>query len=106
MECFRSWETAIRNSFKLFYIRVKSGKKSSVSCIGSTDGVGRSLKTNFFAKYAGQSVNRTQMDIRRKHVIFELRKKKHLFLDISSTNIDKLVPSLYQCLETRSIEVF
>jgi hypothetical protein len=32
--------------------------------------------------------------------------KKRLFLDISSTNIDTLVPSLYQCVETRSIEVF
>jgi hypothetical protein len=32
--------------------------------------------------------------------------KEHLFLDISSTNIDSLVPSLYQCVETRSIEVF
>jgi hypothetical protein len=32
--------------------------------------------------------------------------KKHLFLDISSTNIDTLVPSLYQCVETRSIKVF
>jgi hypothetical protein len=31
---------------------------------------------------------------------------KHLFLDISSTNIDTLVPSLYQCVETRGIEVF
>jgi hypothetical protein len=30
---------------------------------------------------------------------------KHLFVDISSTNIDKLVPSIYQCDETRSIEV-
>jgi hypothetical protein len=30
---------------------------------------------------------------------------KKLFLDIS-TNIDRLVPSLYQCIETRSIEVF
>jgi hypothetical protein len=28
------------------------------------------------------------------------------FLDISSTNIDTLVPSLYQCVETRSKEVF
>jgi hypothetical protein len=35
-----------------------------------------------------------------------MKKKKHLFLDISSTNIDTLVPSLYQCVETRSIEVF
>jgi hypothetical protein len=38
-------------------------------------------------------------------VIFELG-KKHLFLDISSTNIVTLVPSLYQCVETRSIKVF
>jgi hypothetical protein len=33
-------------------------------------------------------------------------RKKHLFLDISSTNIDTLAPSLYQCAETRSTEVF
>jgi hypothetical protein len=32
--------------------------------------------------------------------------KKHLFLDVSSTNTDTLIPSLYQCVETRSIEVF
>jgi hypothetical protein len=32
--------------------------------------------------------------------------KKHLFLRISSTNIYILVPSLYQCIETLSIEVF
>jgi hypothetical protein len=32
--------------------------------------------------------------------------EEHLFLDISSTNIDTLVPSLYQCLETGSIGVF
>jgi hypothetical protein len=32
--------------------------------------------------------------------------KKYLFFDISSRNIDTLVPSLYQCVETRSIEVF
>jgi hypothetical protein len=31
--------------------------------------------------------------------------EKHLFLDISSTNIDTLAPSLYQCVETRSIKV-
>jgi hypothetical protein len=31
---------------------------------------------------------------------------KYLFLDISSTNIDTLAPSLYQCVETRRIEVF
>jgi hypothetical protein len=32
--------------------------------------------------------------------------KKKLLLDISSTNTDTLVPSLYQLVETRSIEVF
>jgi hypothetical protein len=31
---------------------------------------------------------------------------KKLFLDICSTDIDTFVPSLYQCVETRSIEVF
>jgi hypothetical protein len=35
-----------------------------------------------------------------------VKEKKHLFLDISSTNIDTLVPSLYQCAEIRSIEIF
>jgi hypothetical protein len=37
-------------------------------------------------------------------VIFEPGKK--LLLDISSTNIDTLVPSLYHCVETTSMEVF
>jgi hypothetical protein len=32
--------------------------------------------------------------------------RKHILLDVSSTNIDTLAPSLYQCVETRSIEVF
>jgi hypothetical protein len=32
--------------------------------------------------------------------------KYHLFLDISSTNIDTLVPLLYQCVETHSMGVF
>jgi hypothetical protein len=32
--------------------------------------------------------------------------KKHLFLDISSTNVDTFVPSLYQCVKIGSIEVF
>jgi hypothetical protein len=54
--------------------------------------------------YEGESVNRSQMDI--KHVTFEHGEKKHLFLDISSTNTDTLLPLLYQCIETRSIEVF
>jgi hypothetical protein len=43
------------------------------------------------------------MDIKRKTC--DIRTwKKHLFLDISSTNIDTLVSSLYQCVETRSME--
>jgi hypothetical protein len=29
-----------------------------------------------------------------------------IFLDLSSSNIDTLVPSLYNCIETRKIEVF
>jgi hypothetical protein len=45
------------------------------------------------------------MDVKRKTC--DIRTwKKHLFLDISLTNIDTLVPSLYQCVKTRSIEVF
>jgi hypothetical protein len=32
--------------------------------------------------------------------------KKHVFLDIFSTNIDTIIPSHYQCIETRRIEVF
>jgi hypothetical protein len=52
--------------------------------------------------HEGESVNKSQMDI--KHVIFE--PGKNVFLDISSTNIDTLIPSLYQCVDTCSIEVF
>jgi hypothetical protein len=55
---------------------------------------------------SGVSVNRSQMDIKREIYDIRIWKKKHLFLDISSTNIDTLVPSLYQCVETRSIKVF
>jgi hypothetical protein len=32
--------------------------------------------------------------------------KKHLFLDISATNIDTLIPLLYKCVVTCSVEVF
>jgi hypothetical protein len=53
--------------------------------------------------YEGESVNRSQMDIKRK--TYDIRKWKELFLDISSTNIDTLVPSLYQPVENHSIEV-
>jgi hypothetical protein len=53
----------------------------------------------------GGSVNRSQMDINRK--TFDIRTwKKHLLLHIPSINIGTLVPSLYQCIETLSIEVF
>jgi hypothetical protein len=55
--------------------------------------------------YEGKSVNKSQMDIKRKTCDIRTR-KRHLFLDTSSTNIDTLVPLLYQCIETRSIEVF
>jgi hypothetical protein len=45
------------------------------------------------------------MDVKRK--AYDIRTwKKHLLLDISSTNIDTAVPSLYRCVETRSTEVF
>jgi hypothetical protein len=42
------------------------------------------------------------MDIKRKTRDIRTWKQKHLFLDISSTNTDTLVSSLYQCVETRS----
>jgi hypothetical protein len=32
--------------------------------------------------------------------------KKHVFLDVSSANINTFVQSLYQCVETREPEVF
>jgi hypothetical protein len=42
--------------------------------------------------YEGESVNGSQMAIKRR--TSEIRTwKKHLFLDISSTNTDTLVPS-------------
>jgi spore maturation protein SpmA len=54
--------------------------------------------------YEGESVDTSQMDIERKAFVIQTWKKT--FLDISSTNIDTLVPSLYHCVETRSTEVF
>jgi hypothetical protein len=45
------------------------------------------------------------MDVNVKGVVFGTW-GKHLLLDISSANIDTLVPSLYQFVETRSVEVF
>jgi hypothetical protein len=41
------------------------------------------------------------MDIKRKTYDIQTW-KKHLLLGTFSTNIDTLVPSLYQCVETRS----
>jgi hypothetical protein len=46
----------------------------------------------------------SQINIKRKACDIRTWKKR-LFLDISSTNIDILVPSLYQCVETRSREL-
>jgi hypothetical protein len=54
--------------------------------------------------YEGESINtsRSQMDIKRKTFDIRLCIKKHLFLDISSTNIVTFVQSLYHCVETRN----
>jgi hypothetical protein len=50
----------------------------------------------------GESVNASQIDIKRK--TFDIRNwGKRLFLDVPSTSIDTLVHSLYQRAETRSI---
>jgi hypothetical protein len=55
--------------------------------------------------YEGESVNRSQMDTKRK--ICDIQTwKKHVFLDISSTNTDTFVPSLYQCVEIYGTEFF
>jgi hypothetical protein len=71
------------------------------------------LQLNFFERkrtlgsyrYKGDSVTRSHKDIKRK--TYDIRTwKKLLFLDISSTNIDTLVPSLYQCVETSGTELF
>jgi hypothetical protein len=44
------------------------------------------------------------MGVKRKTCDNRTWKKTHLFLDLS-TNTDTLFPSLYQCVETRNIEV-
>jgi hypothetical protein len=62
-------------------------------------------KILLFVMYEGESVNRSQMDINPKTCDIPTW-KKHLFLDISSTNTDILVLSLYQCVETGRTEVF
>jgi hypothetical protein len=60
--------------------------------------------TTFLIMYKGELVSRSQMDIKRKTC--DIRKREKIFLGISSSNIDTLVPSLYQCVETRSLEVY
>jgi hypothetical protein len=49
--------------------------------------------------------NRSQTHIKRKACNVRTW-KEHLFFNISSTNIDTLVPSLCQWVETHSVEVF
>jgi hypothetical protein len=56
-------------------------------------------------KYEGESVNRSQMDMKCNTCDIQTL-KKHLLLNLSSTDIDKLVPLLYKCIETQHIEVF
>jgi hypothetical protein len=51
-----------------------------------------------------QSVNTFQMDIKCKNMWYSNLGEKHLFLDISSTNTDTLVPLLYRCVKIRSID--
>jgi hypothetical protein len=59
----------------------------------------------FLTQYKGESVDRSQIDIKRK--ISDIRTwKKHLFLDTFSTNIDTRVPSLYPCVDASSTQVF
>jgi hypothetical protein len=53
----------------------------------------------------GESVSRSQRNIKRKTYDFRTWKDIN-FSTYPSTNIDTPVPSLYQCVETRSIEVF
>jgi hypothetical protein len=48
----------------------------------------------------------SQMDMERKICDIRTWGTKLLFLDISSSSINKLVPSLYRCVEIRNVEVF
>jgi hypothetical protein len=59
----------------------------------------------FSVHYEEESVNWSQMDVKFR-TYGNRNWKKHLFLDISSTNIDTLVPSLYKCVEAHSTDVF
>jgi hypothetical protein len=65
----------------------------------------QSTNLDRFQLYEGESLNMSQMGI--KCETCDIRTlKKHLFPDMSSSNIDTPVPLLYQCIKTRSIEVF
>jgi hypothetical protein len=64
-----------------------------------------SLTIFLICSYEWESVNRIQMDIIRKTHNIQIW-EKHLSLKISFTNIDTLVPLLYQCIESHSTEVF
>jgi hypothetical protein len=45
------------------------------------------------------------LDIKRKNMWYS-NPEKNVFLEISSTTIDTIVPMLYERIETRGIEVF
>jgi hypothetical protein len=65
--------------------------------------MGWNFESNYL--YEEKSVNKQKIDIKLKIMGIQTF-KKHLFLDIPSSNIDKFVASLYQRVETRRIEVF
>jgi hypothetical protein len=60
---------------------------------------------SFWDNYEGEAGRMSQMDIKRKSCDNRTWQKKSLFLDISFTNIDTLVPSLYQCVEVRKYRI-
>jgi hypothetical protein len=64
------------------------------------------LDHRFIKEYEGQSVNISQMDIKRKTCDIRTWKKMNFSTYPPSTLIDTPVPSLYQCAETRSTQVF
>jgi hypothetical protein len=67
--------------------------------LGSLESVAKEL-----GKYEGESVNGSQID--SEHKACDIRTwRKHLFLNVTSTNIDTLVQLLHQCVEIHSIEV-
>jgi hypothetical protein len=47
-------------------------------------------------KYKGESVNSSQMDVKRKTCDIQNWKEKKIYLNISFTNTDTPVPKLYQ----------